>query len=83
ISTVIGHEFLHFLKESNHDIYAKVEKDLLALANARKFAAAAIKHQPAMNAGEEVIADTFGDQFSNPEFWEELANRLAPSLFMR
>jgi len=83
VSTVIGHEFLHFLKESNPDLYAKAESVLLALANAKKFAAAATKHQPAMNAGEEVIADTFGDQFSNPEFWEEMANRVEPSLFMR
>ena len=77
-SFVVGHEFLHYLAKSNEDLYDRFTQAASRLMD-RKFGAqlAAVRAKRYNNdieAGwEEVYADSFGDVWNDPEFWNALA----------
>ncbi len=86
---VLGHELLHHLKKDNLDIYDTLVK---SIAKVMKVSAVHKKladlegfldRKASLGlAGEEMIADFLGDEFLNPEFWQQL-NRQNPTGFKK
>jgi hypothetical protein len=82
-SFVVGHEFLHYLAKSNEDLFDRFTQAAMPLmdrrfgkqlAERRAAFYSDIKNPDNMVAGwEEVYADTFGDVWNDPQFWNALA----------
>lgn len=82
-SFVVGHEFLHYLSKSNEDLFDRFTQAAILLMDRRFGKQLAerraayygdIKNPDNMLAGwEEVYADTFGDVWNDPQFWNALA----------
>lgn len=82
-SFVVGHEFLHYLSKSNEDLFDRFTQAAMLLMDRRFGKQLAerraayygdIKNPDNMVAGwEEVYADTFGDVWNDPQFWNALA----------
>lgn len=82
-SFVVGHEFLHYLSKSNEDLFDRFTQAAMLLMDRRFGKQLAerraayygdIKNPDNMLAGwEEVYADTFGDVWNDPQFWNALA----------
>ena len=89
---VIGHEFLHWLRRSNPDLYSDMTRRLAPLMKARASAQEArllagaygglgLADDAALDSGwEEVYADVFGDAWAQPTFWREFLSALKPKL---
>ena len=89
---VIGHEFLHWLKQSNPDLFAQFAKKAAPLMKARASAEMARARSAeyegfgydsalvAEQGWEEVYADVFGDAWADPDFWRDLIRALQPKL---
>jgi len=88
---VIGHEFLHWLENSAPDAYEAFKDAVAPVLRARAANAAAKRYgsdyaQFGMSesgqsaAGwEELYADTFAEAWSEPAFWTQALNVMAPS----
>ena len=85
-SSIIGHEFLHYLAENKPTLFKAFQKiaeplmaeraEQYAMARMAEYKAAGHKQMKAFELGqEEVYADTFGDLWSDESFWRELAGR--------
>ena len=85
-SSIIGHEFLHYLAENKPTLFKAFQKiaeplmaeraEQYAMARMAEYKAAGHKQLKAFELGqEEVYADTFGDLWSDESFWRELAGR--------
>lgn len=86
---VIGHEFLHLLRETDQSLYHEFRD--IAVARIKKTSAAAksryAQYKASLNNNqdlmdEELFADFWGDMFNDEAFWKELARR-EPSMFER
>lgn len=81
VMAVTGHELLHRLRTLRPDLYEKLDARLSAvLKNESLYAAELAARYKRLNldvlskdkAHEELIADIFGDEWHDPEFWREL-----------
>lgn len=90
IQFIIGHEFTHYLKTKFPKIYEDLQEGLTAASNpskAHKYA----KEQLGFYQGrgnllagyEELYADTVGDAWADPAFWQQVMDRVSPSLIRR
>jgi hypothetical protein len=82
--TVIGHELLHSLRESNEDIYQGLLKRLVPVMKgvgeyrnwlAQQLAIEGKEMSPEEldnTSHEELVADFLGDHMTKPEFWREV-----------
>lgn len=82
VMAVTGHELLHRLRAARPDLYAQLDKRLSAVIQGEGIYAAdlraryeklELKQLSDEKIHEELIADIFGDEWSDPEFWRELA----------
>jgi hypothetical protein len=92
---VIGHEFLHWLENTSPDAYEAFKDAVAPVLRARAANAAAKEYGSdyaqfgmsesgqAAAGWEELYADTFAEAWSDPAFWAQAINAMAPSLVSR
>lgn len=82
VMAVTGHEMLHRLRGARPDLYAKLDKRISAVLQSESEYAKALRaryEKPNLKPlsddkiHEELIADIFGDEWNDPDFWRELA----------
>ena len=84
-SFIVGHEFLHYLKNADPELFDRFTQaamPLLKLKQANEAAAKAGEYYSQLDEDqqkaygwEEVYADTFGDAWADPQFWQALADQ--------
>lgn len=84
-SFIIGHEFLHYLKNADPELFDRFTQaamPLLKLKQANEAATKAGEYYTEYDEAtkkelgwEEVYADTFGDAWADPQFWQALADQ--------
>lgn len=81
VMAVVGHEILHRLRAARPDLYAKLNDRLSAViknesAYAKKlrdrYSELGLDQLSDDKIHEELLADIFGDEWNDPEFWREL-----------
>jgi hypothetical protein len=92
---VIGHEFLHWLENTSPDAYEAFKDAVAPVLRARAANSAARRYGSdyaqfgmsesgqAAAGWEELYADTFAEAWSEPAFWTQAINAMAPSLVSR
>lgn len=87
VMAVTGHEITHVLRQEAPDIYDDLVSELSSELDAKAFDGYAQRinanrtreGQEAMPLGEimeEVVADGMGDRFTEPKFWQQVAEKL-------
>lgn len=81
VMAVAGHEVLHRLRAARPDLYDKLNARISAVLRNEgayadrlrtKYAGLNLKPLSDEKIHEELLADVFGDEWSDPEFWREL-----------
>ncbi|MFA5346498.1 MAG: hypothetical protein WC294_00005, partial [Methanoregula sp.] len=85
--SVLGHELTHKIKSESTELYEELKNylqplmnDVEGYADLRRKSEEGLTKKTETDFYEEIIADFAGEQFANPEFWDDMA-KSKPTLF--